>query len=367
MATKNNNQTENNNQANNSLQYATYTSAKSGKTIPVLVGFTGKDDPRIAYIAQIGKDGEPSAVHGRYTQLPFGIDETRGTYVQLESNAERIPCVMWGAAECWHKVAKLAAKTVSDLDTLTQESYDALCDLADKAYQQRKEESEKAREERKSEPKAETPAPRSGKPAAKKGAQKSAPTPKPKAEKPAPKTFTEVYPLSYMACTDEKGQNIPAIVGFKPDGYDPRWDLYGDPRITHICGEEGKASPVNATESRIELDGKEQICVTFPVGYDDIAKRVVKLLSDDKATTEQWEAVCKDAAALSKPAPAPKPKAEKPAPRKEVTITATKKARTYTEDALMKAFAKVAKTNRISGDNKDTLETFLKAIIKAAA
>lgn len=367
MATKNNNQTENNNQANNSLQYVTYTSAKSGKTIPVLVGFTGKDDPRIAYIAQIGKDGEPSAVHGRYTQLPFGIDEKKGAYVQLESNAERIPCVMWGAAECWHKVAKLAAKTVSDLNTLTEKSYDALCDLAAKAYQQRKEESEKAREERKSEPKAETPAPRSGKPADKKGERKPAPAPKPKAEKPAPKTFTEVYPLSYMACTDEKGQTIPAIVGFKPDGYDPRWDLYGDPRITHICGEEGKASPVNATESRIELDGKEQICVTFPVGYDNIAKRVAKLLSDDKATTEQWEAMCKDAAALSKPAPAPKPKAQKPAPRKELTITATKKTRTYTEESLMKAFAEVAKAAKLSADNKGTLENFLKAIIAKAA
>ena len=353
MATKNNNQSVNNNQANNSLQYATYTSAKSGKTIPVLLGFTGKDDPRIAYIAQIGKDGEPSAVHGRYTQLQFD-----GTMT---------PCVMWGAAECWHKVAKLAAKTVSDLNTLTEKSYDALCDLAAKAYQQRKAEGEKAREERKSAPTAEKPAPRSGKPAAKKGAQKPAPTPKPKAEKPAPKTLAEVYPLSYMACTDEKGQTIPAIVGFKPDGYDPRWDLYGDPRITHICGEEGKSSPVNATESRIELDGKEQICVTFPVGYDDIAKRVAKLLSDDKATTEQWEAVCKDAAALSKPAPAPKPKAEKPAPRKELTVNATKKTRTYTEEALMKAFAEVAKAAHLSADNKGTLENFLKAIIKKAA
>lgn len=350
MATKNNNQTENNNQANNSLQYATYTSAKSGKTIPVLVGFTGKDDPRIAYIAQIGKDGEPSAVHGRYTQLQFD-----GTMT---------PCVMWGASECWHKVAKLAAKTVSDLDTLTQESYDALCDLADKAYQQRKAESEKAREESKSAPKAEKPAPRGRKPVEKKDGQK--PAAAPKTEKPAQKTFTEAYPLSYMACTDEKSQTIPAIVGFKPDGYDPRWDLYGDPRITHICGEEGKASPVNAIESRIELDGKEQICVTFPVGYDDIAKRVAKLLSDDKATTEQWEAVCKDAAALSKPAPTQKPKTEKPAPRKELTINATKKTRTYTEEALMKAFAEVAKAAHLSADNKGTLENFLKAIIKAA-
>ena len=125
------------NQSANALKYATYTSEKSGKTIPVVVGFTGREDERIAYIAQIGKDGQSSAVHGRYTQLPIG------------KGSEHVPCVMWGAAECWHDVAKLAAKTVNDIDALTQDSYDALCDLAEKAYQQRKAESEKAKNESK--------------------------------------------------------------------------------------------------------------------------------------------------------------------------------------------------------------------------
>ncbi|MBR6141480.1 MAG: hypothetical protein IKQ37_06940 [Bacteroidaceae bacterium] len=355
MATKNNNNQSVNNQSANSLQYVTYTSAKSGKTIPVLVGFTSKDDPRIAYIAQIGKDGEQSAVHGRYTQLNFD-----GTMT---------PCVMWGAAECWHEVAKLAAKTVNDLDTLTQEAYDALCAKASEAYQQRKAESEAQRAEKKTEVK-----PKSAKPSkpAKKGTQKptqkakSAPATKTAA--PATKSFEETYPLSYMACTNEKGQIIPAIVGFMPDGYQPRWDYYGDPRIEHICGTEGKASPVNAIESRIELDGKEQICVTFPVGYDDIAKRVAELFTSGDATEKQWKEVCKDAAALCvKPAPAPKAKSEKPAPKKELTINATKKARVYTEESLMKAFAEVAKAAHLSKDNKGTLENFLKAIIKAAA
>ena len=125
------------NQSANALKYTTYTSEKSGKTIPVVYGFADKEDERIAYIAQIGKDGQSSAVHGRYTQLPIG------------KGSERVPCVMWGAAECWHDVAKLAAKTVNDIDALTQEGYDALCDLAEKAYQQRKAESEKAKNESK--------------------------------------------------------------------------------------------------------------------------------------------------------------------------------------------------------------------------
>ncbi|MBR5728827.1 MAG: hypothetical protein IKX61_01280 [Prevotella sp.] len=139
MATTKNNsrKNESNNQSANALKFTTYTSAKSGKTIPVVYGFTDKEDERIAYIAQIGKDGTPSAVHGRYTCLPVGKGD------------ERVPCVMWGANESWHEVAKLAAKTVSDLDALTQEAYDALCAKADAVYQERKADSEQQREERK--------------------------------------------------------------------------------------------------------------------------------------------------------------------------------------------------------------------------
>ena len=183
MATKknqNNNQSVNNQSANN-LKYATYTSQKSGKTIPVVVGFSGKDDERIAYIAQIGKDGEPSAVHGRYTQLMF--------------NGQLTPCVMWGAADCWHAVAKLAAKTVNNLDALTQEAYDALCTKADEAYQSRKAENEQKKKET---PKEQVqPGPVKPAPQSKKQTKETKQETKVKASKPASKSKEEAQSKMY--------------------------------------------------------------------------------------------------------------------------------------------------------------------------
>ena len=164
-ARKNNQSVKNQSAATaNALKFTTYTSQKSGKTIPVVYGFTDKDDERILYIAQIGKDGEPSAVRGRYTCLPIGKGD------------ERIPCVMWGAHESWHDVAKLAAKTVSDLDAMTQKAYEALCAKANEVYQQRKAES---KAEKETEKKAAKPQPK-----------KASPQPSPvgdAAQKPTPK------------------------------------------------------------------------------------------------------------------------------------------------------------------------------------
>lgn len=159
MAKKNQSKNESKNQSAATLSFTTYTSQK-GKVIPVVIGFSGKDDPRVEYVAQVGKDGEPSAVRGRYSSLPI--------------NGVATPCVMWGAAPCWHEVAKKVAEVFSDFDNMTQKAYDEVCDMAEAAYQERKTEGQKADAERKAaKPKAES------KPAASKPAAKG------KSEKPA--------------------------------------------------------------------------------------------------------------------------------------------------------------------------------------
>lgn len=178
MAKKNQStKNESKNQSANALQYTTYT-GQSGKTIAVVTGFTGKEDPRVEYIAQVGKDGEPSAVHGRFTALPIGGEE-------------RVPCVMWGVDTCWGAVAKAAAAIFSDFEHLTQEAYDHLCGLAETAYQQRKAEGQAQDAERKAKGETAKPKAKTTKPAGKKGATAATATVKEtstagaKAKKPA--------------------------------------------------------------------------------------------------------------------------------------------------------------------------------------
>ncbi len=172
MAKKNQPKNESKNQSAATLSFTTYTSQK-GKVIPVVIGFSGKDDPRVEYVAQVGKDGEPSAVRGRYSSLPI--------------NGTPTPCVMWGAAPCWHEVAKKVAEVFSNFDNMTQEAYDEVCDMAEAAYQERKAEGQKADAERKANrPKAETAKPAAKKPTASKSAAKGK-NEKPATSKPAAK------------------------------------------------------------------------------------------------------------------------------------------------------------------------------------
>lgn len=176
MAKKNQSKNESNNTSAATLSFTTYTSQK-GKVIPVVIGFSGKDDPRVEYVAQVGKDGEPSAVRGRYSSLPI--------------NGTATPCVMWGAAPCWHEVAKKVAEVFSDFDNMTQEAYDEVCDMAEAAYQLRKAEGQKEDAERKANrPKAETAKPAAKKPTASKSAAKGK-NEKPAASKPAAKGKSE--------------------------------------------------------------------------------------------------------------------------------------------------------------------------------
>lgn len=140
MAT-NNNKTNNqsvNNQSANSLQYVTYTSATSGKTIPVVYGFTGKEDERLPYIAVLE---QPKAKKGKKVQRVHG--PAYGTYSRLPlgKDGERIPCVIWGADPRWQDIAKRAAEIINDLDALTQEDYDDLCAKAEAVYEAKKAES----------------------------------------------------------------------------------------------------------------------------------------------------------------------------------------------------------------------------------
>ena len=175
MAKKNQPKNESKNQSAATLSFTTYTSQK-GKVIPVVIGFSGKDDPRVEYVAQVGKDGEPSAVRGRYSSLPISGTAT--------------PCVMWGAAPCWHEVAKKVAEVFSDFDNMTQEAYDEVCDMAEAAYQERKAEGQKADAERKANrPKEETAKPAAKKPAASKSTNGK--NEKPAATKPAAKGKSE--------------------------------------------------------------------------------------------------------------------------------------------------------------------------------
>lgn len=136
--TKNNIKTNNqsvNNQSANALQYVTYTSEYSGKTIPVVIGFTGKDDERLPYIAVLE---QPKAKKGKKAKKLHGPAYATYSVLPLGKDGERIPCAIWGADPRWHDIAKLAAVTVNDLDALTQEAYDALCDKAEAVYQAKK-------------------------------------------------------------------------------------------------------------------------------------------------------------------------------------------------------------------------------------
>ena len=141
---KTNNQSANN-QSANALQYVTYTSEKSGKTIPVVIGFTGKDDERLPYIAVLE---QPKAKKGKKVKKLHGPAYATYSALPLGKNGERIPCAIWGADPRWHDIAKLAAVTVNDLDALTQEAYDALCDKAEAVYQAKKSEGMPSSEER---------------------------------------------------------------------------------------------------------------------------------------------------------------------------------------------------------------------------
>ncbi len=165
MATKNNKTNQSvNNQSANSLQYATYTSEKSGKTIPVVYGFTGKDDERLPYIAVLE---QPKAKKGKKAKKIHGPACCTYSVLPIGKGGERIPCVIWGADPRWHDIAKLTAKVINDLDALTQEAYDDLCNRAEAVYEAKKAEGKAADEQKKSE----------------KPAQKVKPTPKAKAQK----------------------------------------------------------------------------------------------------------------------------------------------------------------------------------------
>ena len=169
MAKKNQSKNESKNQSAATLSFTTYTSQK-GKVIPVVIGFSGKDDPRVEYVAQVGKDGEPSAVRGRYSSLPI--------------NGTATPCVMWGAAPCWHEVAKKVAEVFSDFDNMTQEAYDEVCDMAEAAYQLRKAEGQKEDAERKANRPTPDPSRNGGEKAGAKKPTASKPAAKGKNEKP---------------------------------------------------------------------------------------------------------------------------------------------------------------------------------------
>lgn len=140
MANKNNktnNQSVKNQSAAtaNVLKYATYTSAKSGKTIPVVIGFTGKDDERLPYIAVLE---QPKAKKGKKAKKLHGPAYATYSVLPLGKDGERIPCAIWGADPRWHDIAKLAATTINDLDALTQEAYDDLCAKAQAVYDAKK-------------------------------------------------------------------------------------------------------------------------------------------------------------------------------------------------------------------------------------
>lgn len=144
--TKNNSKTNQsvNNQSANALQYVTYTSEKSGKTIPVVIGFTGKDDERLPYIAVLE---QPKSKNGKKAKKLHGPAYATYSVLPLGNDGERIPCAIWGADPRWHEVAKMAAVTINDLDALTQEAYDALCDKAEAVYQAKKSEGMPSSEE----------------------------------------------------------------------------------------------------------------------------------------------------------------------------------------------------------------------------
>lgn len=147
MATKNTKNTKNETMnmsaanGNNTLRFATYTSENSGKTIPVVYGFTGKDDERLPYIAALE---QPKAKKGQKVQRVHG--PAYGTYSRLPlgKDGERIPCVIWGADPRWHDIAKRAADIINDLDALTQEDYDDLCAKAEAVYEAKKAEGKAA-------------------------------------------------------------------------------------------------------------------------------------------------------------------------------------------------------------------------------
>ena len=200
MANKNNNKTNNqsvNNQSANALQYVTYTSEKSGKTIPVVIGFTGKDDERLPYIAVLE---QPKAKKGKKAKKLHGPAYATYSVLPLGKDGERIPCAIWGADPRWYDIAKLAATTINDLDALTQEAYDDLCAKAEAVYQAKKSEGSPFPTSPKG---AEGEQPAKVQPKGKKAAPKAKPTEKPEvtlsATKPAA-TYTEA---SLMAAFEQ--------------------------------------------------------------------------------------------------------------------------------------------------------------------
>ncbi len=202
MANKKNNKTNNqsvNNQSANSLQCVTYTSEKSGKTIPVVIGFTGKDDERLPYIAVLE---QPKAKKGKKAKKLHGPAYATYSVLPLGKDGERIPCAIWGADPRWHDIAKLAATTINDLDALTQEAYDDLCAKAEAVYEAKKaeglfNEKENGKEQ-----------PAKVQPKGKKAAPKAKPTEKPEvtlsATKPAA-TYTEA---SLMAAFNQLAKTM---------------------------------------------------------------------------------------------------------------------------------------------------------------
>lgn len=183
MATKNKKNETINTSVTNALRFTTYKGSKEGaKTIPVVYGFTGKDDERLAYIANM--EPAPKAKNGKKAPKKEP-GYAHCTYSNLAINGgDRIPCVIWGADPRWVEVAKYTAEVINDLNNLTQEQYDKLGDMAAAVY-----------EAIKAEGKAKDAEKKAAKPTAKPAAKKT--------EKPAPEVTTE---SSKPAAKGKKGK-----------------------------------------------------------------------------------------------------------------------------------------------------------------
>lgn len=170
----------------NKLQYVTYTSQRTGKTIPVVTGFTSKEDERIPYIALLD---QPKAKKGKKAKKEQEVDRLAYctfSMLPLGKDGERIPCVIWGADPRWHDIAKRTAEIINDPYTLTQEDYDDLLNRAKAVFMAKKEEGKKDEpKDEKQQPKKEPVKPRNA----------SAPKkeePKPKAKKQTSASVQEV-------------------------------------------------------------------------------------------------------------------------------------------------------------------------------
>ena len=273
MATKNSKNSKNESMnmsaanGNNTLRFTTYTSENTGKTIPVVYGFTGKEDERLPYIAVLE---QPKAKKGQKVQRVHG--PAYGTYSRLPlgKDGERISCVIWGADPRWHDIAKRAAEIINDLDALTQEDYDDLCAKAEAVYEAKKAESRP------------TPDP------SRDGGEKAG------AKKVEPKGSTK------PAKAQEPKQD-------KPKAEKPKSQPNGKAKSEKSKGAKKGDVRGSSLPSRGDLEGSA-----------------------------------------------------------ELTLTATKPAPTYTEAALMAAFAEVAKATKVSKKSRTALENFMKAIIAKA-